>query len=281
MNREWSAANKDRVSDYARKYSRLRNGFTEDRFALALAIQNRACAICKTPFAHLTTRSCHTDHDHQSNEPRGVLCHHCNTGLGAFKDSPALLAAAANYLVNPTLKEAPMLEPKVEDLKLALVENTAALLSLQAMLAGLTLTATAAAVQGPKSAPAPAAVAGPTTAKAAAPEKTASASTQAAASAAAAAPALTAATPPDPKAAAVSQPTETAAATPASSPAASSPAPSTVTYEDVKTLVLKVSKEKGRDAAAGVLAGFGVAKAPELKPEQYADAVAQLQAVLA
>jgi len=54
-----------------------------------------------------------------------------------------------------------------------------------------------------------------------------------------------------------------------------------VTYEDVKTLVLKVSKEKGRDAAAGVLAGFGVAKAPELKPEQYAAAVAQLQAVLA
>ena len=165
-------------------------------------------------------------------------------------------------------------------LELALAENTAALLSLQAMLAGLTLTATAAAVQGPKSAPAHADVAGPTTAKAAAPEKTASASTQAAASAATAAQASTAATP-DPKAAAVSQPTETAAATPASSPEASSPAPSTVTYEDVKTLVLKVSKEKGRDAAAGVLAGFGVAKAPELKPEQYAAAVAQLQAVLA
>lgn len=74
-------------------------------------------------------------------------------------------------------------------------------------------------------------------------------------------------------------PTPTAASVEAPAPA--STAVTEVTYEDVKTLVLKVSKDKGRDAAAGVLAGFGVAKAPELKPEQYADAVAQLQAVLA
>lgn len=85
----------------------------------------------------------------------------------------------------------------------------------------------------------------------------------------------------DPKSVAVSQPSETAAALPASKPGASNPAPSIVTYEDVKTLVLKVSKDKGRDAAAAVLAGFGVAKAPELKTEQYADAVTQLQAALA
>lgn len=84
-----------------------------------------------------------------------------------------------------------------------------------------------------------------------------------------------------PKSVAASQPTETAAATPASKPEVSSPAPSTVTYDEVKTLVLRVSKDKGRDAAAAVLSGFGVAKAPELKPEQYADAVAQLKAALA
>lgn len=94
-------------------------------------------------------------------------------------------------------------------------------------------------------------------------------------------PVKTSAKAPAPKSAAVSQPTETAAASPASKPEASSPAPSIVTYEDVKTLVLRVSKDKGRDTAAGVLAGFGVAKAPELKPEQYGDAVAQLQAALA
>lgn len=84
---------------------------------------------------------------------------------------------------------------------------------------------------------------------------------------------------PDPKSVVVSPPSETAAASPASKPEASTSATVT-TYDDVKALVLQVSKEKGRDAAAAVLAGFGVAKAPELKAEQYADAVAQLKAVL-
>lgn len=86
----------------------------------------------------------------------------------------------------------------------------------------------------------------------------------------------------DPKSAVVSQPSETAAALPVSKPEASPPAPSTatVTYEDVRALVLRVSKEKGRDVAAAVLALFGVAKAPELKPEQYADVVAHFKSEL-
>ncbi|MDZ7918490.1 hypothetical protein [Rhodoferax sp.] len=82
------------------------------------------------------------------------------------------------------------------------------------------------------------------------------------------------------KPAAVSQPSETAAAPIASKPEASTSV-AAVTYDDVKALVLQVSKDKGRDAAAAVLSGFGVAKAPELKPEQYADAVVQLKAALA
>ncbi len=54
-----------------------------------------------------------------------------------------------------------------------------------------------------------------------------------------------------------------------------------VTYDEVKALVLLVSKDKGREAAAAVLNGLGVAKAPELKAEQYAAAVKQLTAALA
>lgn len=83
-----------------------------------------------------------------------------------------------------------------------------------------------------------------------------------------------------PKSAAVSQQPETAAASPASKPEESK-SEAAVTYDDVKALVLQVSKDKGREAAAAVLSGFGVAKAPELKPEQYAEAVTQLKAALA
>jgi hypothetical protein len=156
-------------------------------------------------------------------------------------------------------------------LELALEKNTAALLSLQAMLAGLTLTASAAA-PGPKSAPvADASVSGPATVTASAPTKTAKGTSPVAESVAAPAQASTVATP-DPKSTAAIAATPKSDVTDAGAP---------VTYDDVKALVLQVSKDKGRDAAAAVLTGLGVAKAPELKPEQYAAAVAQLKAVLA
>lgn len=46
-----------------------------------------------------------------------------------------------------------------------------------------------------------------------------------------------------------------------------------VTLDEIKAAVLKLAATKGRDAAVGVLQSFGAAKAPELKPEQYAPAL--------
>jgi hypothetical protein len=62
-----------------------------------------ACDICGTS-AHL-----HVDHDHACCDGkyscgacvRGFLCTSCNNGLGRFRDDPALLRAAAEYLTRP------------------------------------------------------------------------------------------------------------------------------------------------------------------------------------
>lgn len=51
-----------------------------------------ACAVCGT-----SKRLC-VDHDHATNEIRGVICHRCNLLLGKARDNVKLLKKAIAYL---------------------------------------------------------------------------------------------------------------------------------------------------------------------------------------
>lgn len=61
-------------------------------------IQNKKCAICKNNLHLGTKNGLYVDHDHNTNEVRGLLCPNCNTGLGKFKDSETILQNAIDYL---------------------------------------------------------------------------------------------------------------------------------------------------------------------------------------
>ena len=61
--------------------------------------QGGVCAICKTAPA------VHVDHDHATGAVRALLCFNCNGGLGQFKDDPAVLRAAAEYVTFHTLSQ--------------------------------------------------------------------------------------------------------------------------------------------------------------------------------
>lgn len=83
------------------QYDRIQHlsqyGLTLEAFDALLQVQNGRCAICRVAFADVS-RGAHVDHDHSSGRVRGLLCTHCNRGLGGFRDSPASLAAAISYL---------------------------------------------------------------------------------------------------------------------------------------------------------------------------------------
>lgn len=79
-----------------RAYYKRRYGLTtEEAEALRL---DAPCAICGTTDFGGRHGNGHIDHDHVTGRVRGILCTNCNTGLGQFKDDPALLRAAAEYL---------------------------------------------------------------------------------------------------------------------------------------------------------------------------------------
>lgn len=70
---------------------RHRNSISDEALK-ALKVSVTQCVICGT------NESLVVDHDHVTGDVRGMLCNHCNRGLGHFRDDPLLLEFAAQYL---------------------------------------------------------------------------------------------------------------------------------------------------------------------------------------
>ena len=79
---------------------------TNEEYEKMLMTQNGVCKICKkgeTAILKGKIKKLSIDHCHESEKNgrikiRGLLCHNCNQGLGAFRDNPNNLRIAADYL---------------------------------------------------------------------------------------------------------------------------------------------------------------------------------------
>jgi hypothetical protein len=84
--------------------SRLRSikslyGLSKEDYLLLLSEQDNKCAICSIEFSiESKVTMPHIDHDHISDEVRGLLCAHCNVAIGMFGESVMTLTNAIEYL---------------------------------------------------------------------------------------------------------------------------------------------------------------------------------------
>lgn len=68
-------------------------GITINKYQSMCEEQDWRCAICKKVPKKLVADHCHTE-----GTFRGLICTHCNSGLGFFKDDPETMLAAIEYL---------------------------------------------------------------------------------------------------------------------------------------------------------------------------------------
>jgi hypothetical protein len=111
--KKWCEANPDRVKrakkkHHGKSWRRRKNnqmrtlyGIDVETYEKLFAEQNGLCAVCKKPETLKrgdVVVNLSLDHCHTTGKIRGLLCANCNNGMGRFKDDPALLRAAAEYL---------------------------------------------------------------------------------------------------------------------------------------------------------------------------------------
>ncbi len=79
---------------------------TKQGYALLLEQQGHRCKLCLKPESEIVTRNkskLEVDHDPVTGYVRGLLCGACNSSLGKFRDDPATLRRAADYVENPDI----------------------------------------------------------------------------------------------------------------------------------------------------------------------------------
>jgi len=91
-----------RKSEFGKMYVindhlKRRHNLSLDKYNKMFSEQNGCCDICQKHQSEFSKRL-HVDHDHDTGEIRSLLCHHCNTALGGFREDIDLMTKAIEYL---------------------------------------------------------------------------------------------------------------------------------------------------------------------------------------
>lgn len=96
--KEWKNNNKEVIKQTNKEFNlRVNYGLTIEDYNNIFNSQNGCCAICNRHQMNFK-KNLAVDHDHNTGEVRGLLCHNCNTGLGQFKDNIELMKSGIDYL---------------------------------------------------------------------------------------------------------------------------------------------------------------------------------------
>lgn len=127
--RKWAEKNKDKKKEYyeqnketilqknktyhknnkikIRNYQLKRNyGITLDEYNKMLVSQNHRCAICEVDEVHAGKNGLYVDHNHETNQVRGLLCPKCNFLIGLAQENTSVLQEAIEYLRNEHAQQA-------------------------------------------------------------------------------------------------------------------------------------------------------------------------------
>jgi hypothetical protein len=121
--RRWREKNPGRRAEWRSTTDReWKYGLSAEAVAQLVAEQDGKCYLCREPLDLEKKRGIHVDHDHACCRGaktcgkciRGLACHACNTGIGAFGDDPERMMrvagrlAAASAVVAARLAETPV-----------------------------------------------------------------------------------------------------------------------------------------------------------------------------
>ncbi|MGW0939070.1 endonuclease VII domain-containing protein [Streptomyces sp. NPDC002666] len=99
----WRAEKKRRKAAAHEASVQRTYGLKPGQYEQLYEAQGGTCAICTR--ATGATRRLSVDHNHKTDEVRGLLCRPCNDMLGHARDDWAFFGRAARYLTNPPARE--------------------------------------------------------------------------------------------------------------------------------------------------------------------------------